>query len=223
MVLDSGSEPVFFYNPIAEPFMPYLDKLSAFIPTFYHASTPSTFTSKELGISSAELSRAWEMTQTFCSLLNYASDAGRKIPQETYLNSMASVMYRLVHLRFPLGSLDELLRLGLLGFCSHTFLQWSLVKVPHRYLSAAFKACLLSFADPIPLRTLLWLLTVGSFAIAADDESDWLLEKLRMTSNACGITSWSTARTTLKMFLWVDFLHDDLGMKMLESVRHIHG
>lgn len=215
--------------------MPYLNLLSAFIPISYHASVSSHFTSNVVGISSPELARAWETTQTFCALLNYASDSERKIPQETYLNSMASVMYRLVHLSFPPGSLDELLRLGLLGFCSHTFLQWSFVKVPHRHLSAAFRSCLLSLEDPVPPQTLLWILFIGPIAILADDDSGWLVERLAVTSHACGITSWSSFRTTLKRHLWVDFLHDhlgmgifNLGMKMADTSRqslvegHVH-
>lgn len=224
MALDSGSAPVFFYNHMAEPFLPYLGQLSAFIPTDYLASVPSYVTSWELGISSAELSRAWGTTQTFCSLVNFASDSMRKIPQETYLNSMASVMYRLLHLKFAFGTLDEILRLSLLGFCSHTFLQWSLVKLPHRHLSVAFKECLLgSLGSPvaIPPHTLVWILSTGLFALFPEEDNDWLLTRLKATLDACGSTHWSLTRGTLKRHLWMDFIHDPLGRRMIESVWYM--
>lgn len=218
MALDSGSRPIFFHSPAAEPFLPYLDKLSGFIPLEYQASQPLPLDAQQLGISSPDLSRAWDTTQTFCSLLNYAAESKRKIPQETLLNTMASVMYRLLNLEFAFGSLDEAVRLGLLGFCSHVFLQWSRVRLPHHHLSKTYKDCLLGLRDPAPPQMSLWLLLIGDVSLFYEEDEQWLRPWLHTILYLCGATSWDEARVIMKAFLWIDFVQDGAGAKAFHSL-----
>lgn len=194
--------------------MPYLNGLSGFIPLSFRACTSASMTSDEVGISNVDLARAWDTTSTFCVLLNYASESNRKIPQETLLNTMASVMYRLLHLKCPSGTLEEIFRLGILGFCSNIFLQWSTVKFPHRHLSTTYKRCLADLAVPIAPQALLWLLSFGFISLSLEEDYHWLQPWLRTTFDTCSIDSWIEARTILKSHLWVDFLHDRPGAQM---------
>lgn len=199
--------------------MPYLDRLSGFIPSNYQASKPQPFDAQQIGISSLELSRAWDTTRTFCSLLNYAAESKRKIPQETLLNTMASVMYRLLNLEFAFGSLDETVRLGLLGFCAHVFLQWSRVRLPPHHLSEAYKDCLLSLRDPIPPQMSLWLLLIGHISLFSEEDEPWLKPWLRTILYLCGATSWEEARVIMKAYLWIDFVQDEVGAEAFDSVK----
>lgn len=167
--------------------MPYLDKLSGFVPQEYQASRDHVSEIQKLGISNAELARAWDTTKTFCMLVNYAADSKRKIPQETLLNTMASVMYRLLNLSFDAGSLDEMVRLGLLAFCSKVFLQWSRVRSPPRHLSRSFRDCLLSLTEPVSPQVTLWLLLTGYISVFSDEDEAWLQPWLRAVLEMCGV------------------------------------
>lgn len=201
--------------------MPYLNGLSSFIPQAFRALTPFSMTSEDIAIADVELARAWDTISTFCALLNYASASGRKIPKETLLNAMASVMYRVLHLSYPSGTLEEMIRLGILGFCSHIFLQWPQFKASYRHLSNMYRRCLADLSAIIPPQTLLWLLSCGYISLFFQEDGDWLRPWLRTSFDACIIGSWNEARTILKSYLWVDFIHDGIGLKMFAEVRQL--
>ncbi|KAF3766448.1 hypothetical protein M406DRAFT_224174, partial [Cryphonectria parasitica EP155] len=152
--------------------------------------------------------------RTFCALLNYATESRRKIPQETLLNTMASVMYRLLYLSFPTNSLDEIVRLGLMGFCTNIFLQWSKVNLPYPHLSRTFKGCLSNLSIPIAPHTMLWVLVSGGISLCTQDDDEWLVPWIQTTANICSARTWSQCRDILKNFLWIDFVHDELGQKL---------
>lgn len=135
------------------------------------------------------------------------------------LNTMASVMYRLLDLEFSCGSLDEAVRLGLLAFCSHVFLQWSGIKLSHQHLSRAYQDCLLSLRDPISPHMSLWLLFTGHMTLFSEDDGPWLKPWLRAILNLCGATSWDETRVIVKAFLWIDFAQDETGIKAFTTVR----
>jgi hypothetical protein len=62
--------------------------------------------------------------ERFCWLMNLAAENKQRLPPEALLQIMASIMYRLLDMKFEIGSPDEAIRLGLLAFSSNIFLQW---------------------------------------------------------------------------------------------------
>jgi hypothetical protein len=48
----------------------------------------------------------------------------KMFPLEIVMDTMAAVMYRLLHMSFSSGSIDEVIRLGLLSLSYHIVLQW---------------------------------------------------------------------------------------------------
>lgn len=108
-----------------------------------------------------DLIQAFEHLRRFCLTINTASDTKRQLPKEILLNSMASVMYRLLHMKsFDPTSMNEIIRLGILVFSSHIFLSWQDVKVPYTHLPDTYRECLLKLklSADFPPQILLWLL-----------------------------------------------------------------
>lgn len=201
--------------------MPYLDRLSGFIPSEFRASdSRRPIHGNTLGINNPELIQAWDMTMTFCSLIHYARKCNRKIPQQTLLNTMASVMYRLLHMRLPCHTVDDAVCITLLAFCSHVFLQWSKLKTPQRYLTNIYRDCLLSLtiSDQVAPQTVFWLLMIGSVSVLPKEDDSWLLPWLHDTARTCGFETWEEAQSVLMNYPWVDFIHDDLGADAFNSV-----
>lgn len=156
--------------------------------------------------------------QEFCAPVNYTMKSERKIPQEIFLEVMASVMYRLVRMRFPANSPQEAVRLGLSAFCSNVFLQWSNVHFPHRHLPTIYKECLLELrrSNVASPRILFWILMVGAMAVFTKGDA-WLEPWLSSYP-----ASWGDARVIMKSFLWIDFIHDRCGAVIRSTVRRPH-
>lgn len=151
---------------------------------------------------------------------------------------MASVMYRLLRMG-PFSSLstvgnnscsrDEVLRLGLLAFCDHVFLQWAGIRPSRRrHLAAAYRDALLLLGlgdpDPHPLpppEVSLWLLFTGRVALFSEEEEDgpWLGPWLRATLDLCGAATWDETRVIMKAFLWIDYAQDEIGAKTFRAIR----
>lgn len=224
MALHSGASPIFFNNPCIEEYVPYPTQLSSYVPPEFQSGREQLIDGQSLGICDAELRKTWDTTQAFCALVNYAAESERKIPQETFLDSMASALYRLVGMKFPVDSLDEAVRLGLSAFCSHVFLQWSSFRPPHHHLPTVYKQCLtehlcsdsMALSEPMP-----WLLMVGAMAVFPKGDT-WLWPWLRRATGVPGSDasgSWGEIRASMKRLLWIDFVHDRRGEATYNSVR----
>jgi hypothetical protein len=70
------------------------------------------------------LNAACVALQRLCSLVNLATEPHRMFPMEIVMDTMAAVMYLLLHMRFLSGSINEVIRRGLLSLSYHIFLQW---------------------------------------------------------------------------------------------------
>lgn len=207
VALHSGAKPLFFNDPTIEPFLPYPDQTASL--------------DKQVGFPDNidnRLARSWEAMKNFCSQINSAAQTKRKFPEELLLNTMASVMYRLFHMKFELGSVNEALRLGVLAFSSHVFLQWKDDKRAYLHFPAAYRDCLVSLRswETIPSRLLLWLLMIGAISVFTKDEA-WLKPWLRGNIDLCGIQSWNEMRDSLDSFLWIGYLHDKPGKNIFDS------
>jgi hypothetical protein len=119
----SGSRPTFFNNPSFRDSLTYPDltlllKLTEPVATFSQYSPARAFYDIN-----EELTRAWIVISDFCSVINFAVESEQRISTETLLDTMSSVMYRLLDMSFEANSSDEAIRLGLLAFSSGIFLK----------------------------------------------------------------------------------------------------
>ncbi|KAI1097272.1 hypothetical protein F4804DRAFT_183348 [Jackrogersella minutella] len=146
MALHSGFKPIFFADLEQEPYWPYPD-----YSLYVYDSTSVIFTSSVeeeifLSILEPDVAIAWRVIKQFTVYVNHAAVTGFKLPKEALLDSMASVMYRLLHKSslFARGSFDEAVRLGLLAFSSSIFLQWAGVRLPYTHFPAVYRDCLVN-------------------------------------------------------------------------------
>ena len=167
----------------------------------------------------ADVARAWVVTRRFCLDINSAAHRHRQVSKEALLNTMGSVMYRLIRMdTFPNDSVNEALRLGMLAFLSNIFLSWQDVAVPHHHLSQAYQKCLQSLIvwKGVSPKLVLWLLVISAISVLSAEDM-WLLPSLRATTELCQASSWNELRGILKDFLWIDILHDRPGQALFNS------
>jgi len=168
-----------------------------------------------------ELRAAWLVMQRFCSLVSLAMETQRVFSIETVLDTMASVMYRLLAMDFETGSTDEAFRLGLLALCYCVFLRWQGMTLPLSHFPTDFKSSIvnLKLKRGFHERAMLWLLMVGGISVFSDPEDRWLKGCLQQHLVTCHITSWDEVRKSLKSFIWISPLHDKPGKDVFESLQ----
>lgn len=219
MALLNGSKPIFFNNPHSEPLVSYPDHelLSIRKST---GITSSQCESETLFQNMDErLATAWKVMQRFCSIVNLAVEAKRMILPRLVYDTMASVMYRLLHLRFDSCSADEAVRLGLLAFTYHTFLQWQYLSLPYAQFRSTYRKCLLDqeLANKASPQIMLWLLMVGALSVFPPSDHPWLKDCLQQHIETCHMKSWKELRDVLKSFMWIGLLHDKAGNAFFDS------
>lgn len=223
MALHSGTKPVFFSDLVREPYWPYPDFV-------LYGITADPEDEPLLATLDTELATAWRTMKQFCTLVNRAAAAGRKLPKEDLLDAMASVMYRLLHMCFARGSPSEVVRLGLLAFCSSVFLQWASVRLPYTHFPTMYRDNFVNLEFPAPdndysgtnnfptPQLLLWLLTVGAVSLFGGvDNEAWLKPWLRVNLELCGIDSWPAMCAVLDSFMWVGVVQDASGKAVFDS------
>ena len=217
IALDAGTEPKFFADPVLEPLIPY-DPMFTGTADFKSSELDLNFAESHLCID-ADLARAWVVTRRFCLDINSAAHRHRQVSKEALLNTMGSVMYRLIRMdTFPNDSANDALRLGMLAFLSNIFLSWQDVAVPHHHLSQAYQKCLrsLGFWKDVSPKLVLWLLVTGAMSGLLDEDM-CMLPRLRATIELCQASSWNELRGVLKNFLWIEILHDRPGQALFNS------
>lgn len=122
-------------------------------------------------------------------------------------------MYRLLEMRFADDSIDEAIRMGLLAFCYHTFLQWQDVRLPQLHFSVAYRKCVLhlELAENVPVELVLWLLMIGAISIYDLSEDPLLRQYFQRFVEKCNIRSWRRMQDSMKSFMWIAFLDEDAG------------
>uniref|UniRef100_A0A093VR38 Uncharacterized protein n=1 Tax=Talaromyces marneffei PM1 TaxID=1077442 RepID=A0A093VR38_TALMA len=110
LALNHGSTTFFFTDPSVEPFPPYPEE--ELLHCFLGANICDTQGSLENFLVEVDddLVKAWSIVKQFSTRINLSSKTKRKLPKELLLDTMASVMYRLMHMSYIYGSLDELER-----------------------------------------------------------------------------------------------------------------
>lgn len=163
-----------------------------------------------------KLANCWKDLHAFSCLSNMAYQTTRKLSPDTYNEVMISVLYRLTHLCFEVGSPQETIRIGLLVFSSTIFLMPYYTTQPYGHLLDLFTTNLLelynSRSATIPEPIMLWLVVLYNMVIykehAPESRHTIWLDKAVSLSMA---DTWSQIHNILKSVMWVDFIHDSTG------------
>lgn len=212
--------PFIFCEPRVEPFLPYPEEKLSLLLLSLGIADAQTNLGKLFDDIDDNLIRAWETMKKFSVCINVAAQTKQKIPEELLLSTMASLMYRLLYMRFRRNSLDECIRLGLLAYSSSIFLQWRDVHRPYHSLSATWMdSLIISEASLVSCAHLwLWLLMTGAISVFRDCDYWWLKPRLQNIINICGLTSWKQIKNILHSIMWIDLLHENLGKKICDSI-----
>ncbi|OTA61487.1 hypothetical protein K449DRAFT_330998 [Hypoxylon sp. EC38] len=212
VALLNSSKPVFFRQPL-EPMVRYPEKLLL-------ASDDKTYCSEDnfelMETLDNELARCWQVMRKFCLLVNLGMQTQRLVRLETTHRTMTALMYRLLHMSFTAGSIDEAIRHGLLAFSYHVFLQWQDIIPPYHQFAAAYKSCILGIknAGGISSQLLLWLLMAGAVSVFNVSDESWLRELTKEYSDICQVRTWKEMRDILKSYMWVVTLDEEVGKRI---------
>lgn len=170
------------------------------------------------------LRAAWFVLSRFCALVNLGSQTGRRVPLQVISDAMASVMYRLIHMPHAAGSLDGIIRLGLLTFSYGTFIKWKDIKLPQQHLRDSYRQSIekAKLANKVEPAFLLWMLMIGALTIFSDEP--WLKDSLSQYAIVCRTFTWTDMHSLLKSFMWIDILDDQPGrsiFNMLELTKSL--
>ena len=213
--------PLFFNESSSrEPFLPYPDHTLLFKSILKTTRTETQYNSDVfLYDIDDELARAWEVMGGFCRIINFVAESKHRIAAETFLDTMASVIYRLLAMsQFEAGSIDEVIRLGLLAFSSSVFLQWKQLGLSYDHLTNTYRDCLARLnSSNVPSRLLLWLLMVGAVSVFGRTDDKWLTPWLRVNMDLSEVESWSDMQDILKSFMWIGLVLDEAGKAVFES------
>tara|TARA_R110002060_G_scaffold6536_2_gene9899 strand:+ start:564 stop:1220 length:657 start_codon:yes stop_codon:yes gene_type:complete len=170
-----------------------------------------------------DLAVAWQVMKTFCMLVNLGTQTQRLIEPELIHQTMASVIYRLLHLGFATSSLDETYRIGLLTFSYHVFLQWQDIKFAHSQCAEKFRNHIkgVMSADNLSPGFIVWLLMTGTSAFFKVEDEVWLRESLRECAGKCNIRSWKDMENSLKSYMWIALLDEKHGKEIFKLLRHL--
>ncbi|KAE9372500.1 hypothetical protein N431DRAFT_466744 [Stipitochalara longipes BDJ] len=213
MALHTGTKPLFYPDDDHSRLsLPYPDEIS------FPCETNRVFDG--LDDLDEEVAKAWQAMASFCSLINLAAEARGRIRWELFLNTMTSVMYRLIYMSFHVGSANEAIRLGLLALSSHIFLQWKVVTTTYDHLRASYRNCLdcLEVPDCIPSHLSSWLLMVGAVSVFNQPDAAWLGPRLRASVASSGIKSWNEMRDVLDSLMWIPLVQEKSGKDFFDSV-----
>ncbi|KAF9881803.1 hypothetical protein CkaCkLH20_00949 [Colletotrichum karsti] len=143
---------------------------------------------------------------------------GLRLDGLLFQDSLGSIQTRLVKLQNGLEASDECIRLGMLAFLSTT-MQIPGGKFPYAYLTDKFRNSCKTFIMRTPARERLmfWLLVVGSISVFEPDEP-WLVSIL--AGLAAPQLSWEEARSRLQDVMWIDGLHEKMGLSAFSELMH---
>ncbi|KAF3056652.1 hypothetical protein GL218_06462 [Daldinia childiae] len=215
VALLNGSCPVFFIQP-SESMTEYPEKL---LPAPVDG-TLSRDDMKLVRITEDELATAWRVLRRFCLFIDLGTQTRRTIRSDIIYETMTAVTYRLLHMRFSTGSIDEAVRQGLLVFCYHIFLQWQDIKPPYCDLAVAYQSCILSLekSDVVSSHLMLWLLIIGAISIFNISDEVWLRERIVEHVGKCQIKTWREMQDILKSFMWIAVLDEQSGRRVYDSI-----
>ncbi|KAI0144386.1 hypothetical protein GGR57DRAFT_482405 [Xylariaceae sp. FL1272] len=212
LALYANRSPVFFQDTVQDPPWPYPRDMLAEGPIENFAeSASSTWSGTRFTDLDPEVARAWRALEVFSSQLNSALKTRTKLSKESLLEIIVSSMYRLVAMKFPLGSLSEMMRQAVLAYGYATFIHWSnhIRPMGGTLYPATYRQCITRFeqAGGSP-RIILWALMIGVNVIFTEEDMGWLDPMLRSHIDLYGGGTFAGTKILLHGFMWVGFLHD---------------
>lgn len=215
IALLANSDPV-FYRQANEPIPEYPHQVAS----SFSRSVLSQEEMKFFQDLDEDLVQNWLVTRKFCLLTNLSTQTRMRMQPATIYGTMIAVMYRLLYMTFTAGSLDETIRLSLLAFTNHIFLQWQDVKPPchHQFRDAYRNYLQIHALDTVPPQLQLWLLMIGAISIFDVSEDPWLSDYLRRQVKKCRINTWKDLQGILKSFMWIPLLDEKLGEEVYSSL-----
>jgi hypothetical protein len=168
-----------------------------------------------------DLATAWRVMRRFCLLVNLGTQTQRLIRLDIIHETMTAVIYRLLHMSFAAGSIDENVRHGLLAFSHHVFLQWQDIKLPYHHFLIAYRNCILhlKLVDGVSSQLMLWLLMTGANSIFNISDEAWLRECFREQADRCQVKTWKEMQDILKSFMWIALLDEQPGKHIYDVLN----
>jgi len=165
-----------------------------------------------------DLATAWRVMRRFCLLVNLGAQTQRLIHPEIIHEMMVAVIYRLLRMGFAAGSIDETVRLGLLAFSHHIFLQWQDIKLPYRHFPTTYQSCILGLklVDGVSSQLMLWLLMTGTISVFNISDEAWLRVHLREHADKCQVKTWKEMQEILRSFMWIALLDEQPGKQIYD-------
>lgn len=179
-------------------------------------------------IANTDVSEVYHTRHMFCAIVNDLGKKDEKLPESTFLDTMASTMYRMEHIGPQASPVEEAIRLATLAFTAKTFLQWRDPHLPLPWLLSQYKHSITllmqshtSSSDHLPV--VVWLLATFGLSLppASVEPSleygillDWLTDATRL----CALDCWEDARRCLRQFLWIDLLCDQAAGRIFKDV-----
>jgi hypothetical protein len=150
-------------------------------------------------------SRLWVALQRFCSLVNLETETHQIFSMKIVMDSMTAVMYRLLHMSFLSGSIDEAIRMGLLSLSYHIFLQWRVLGFLSFHFPSTYKTTLsnLKYTNGFPQMIVLWFFMIGGLSRFTNLDDKGLKDSLQGHLDMCHIKSWNELRNVLKSLMWI--------------------
>ncbi|KAI0506272.1 hypothetical protein F5B22DRAFT_624274 [Xylaria bambusicola] len=171
------------------------------------------------------LTSIWNTMSDFCSVINCAAISEQRITMKLFLNSMASIMYRLIDMQIEPSSISEVIRLGLLCSCCSVFLQWQHLGISYTHLSFSVKRLFLELNGKdifVSQEFAFWLFIIASISVLSDSDADWLHPLLRQVAGTLELQTWDQARKLLSTIMWIDSVHGNAGKRVFEAaILHV--
>ena len=168
-----------------------------------------------------DLATAWRVMRKFSLLVNLGTQIQRLIYPELIHETMTAVIYRLLNMSFAVGSINETIRLGLLAFAHHVFLQWQDVKLPYYCFPTTYKNCVLrlKLVETVSSQLMLWLLMTGATSLFNISDEAWLREHLREHAEKSQVKTWKEMQEILKSFMWISLLDEQSGKQIFDLLH----
>ena len=202
------------------------DKLTLKLPSRVLETPDTTITSAKttqfLSSLNEDLAKIWFATKKFCLMVNMDAETGTPLQPATIHETMTSVMYRLIHMKFSPGTPDETVRLGLLVFTHHIFLQGQNIRIHCEEFSQNYRNHIMGgMAVSVPHSVMVWLLIVGAVSLFDPSREPWLGNSLLEWTWKLGLNSWEDLQAVLMESMWIPILDGHAGAQIYNSIAAI--
>lgn len=213
MALLTDNKPTFFSDSIT--WEPYIAKVETASPELL----PHHFATLDLKVRCI-----WVDLREFIRSANLAFQTGRKIDCFLFQDVLISVQYRLQLLSVETQA--KAIHIGMLAFSTDVFLQLKGLEMRFKNTAAQLRDAILELQDledESILEFKLWLLFVARLSNAKDNQDSWLMPEMKRILKALSLKTWKAVRERLKIYLWIDVLHDSGGRETFATANSIGG